>query len=256
MILRELGGGLYYGEPRKDEGDRAYNTMVYSDHEVSRLTRTLVPFDERSLIAALGALDRLQAGGGTEMVHAIQEAMALAHDDAQRQVVLVTDGQIGFESEVVGRVAARHNVRLHVVGVGHAPNRALTQQAAAAGRGLELLVATHDGVHEAAHRLVAGTASPVLTQLAVGGTALAGHKPSRLRDVFAGQPLVFTVELSAAGGTFELRGAQAGARDAWARRIRCQRARAHWRPRRSRSVRSTGARSSASWSFRAPIRDG
>ena len=155
------------------------------------------------------------------MVHAIQEAMALAHDDAQRQVVLVTDGQIGFESEVVGRVAARHNVRLHVVmGVGHAPNRARPRSrprppVAASS----VLVATHDGVHEAAHRLVAGTASPVLTQLAVGGTALAGHKPSRLRDVFAGQPLVFTVELSAAGGTFELRGAQAGARDAWARRI-------------------------------------
>ena len=39
MILRELGGGLYYGEPRGDEGNLAYNTMVYSDHEVRRLTR-------------------------------------------------------------------------------------------------------------------------------------------------------------------------------------------------------------------------
>jgi 3-isopropylmalate dehydrogenase len=39
MILRELGGGLYYGEPRADEGKRAYNTMVYSDHEVRRLAR-------------------------------------------------------------------------------------------------------------------------------------------------------------------------------------------------------------------------
>jgi 3-isopropylmalate dehydrogenase len=39
MILRELGGGLYYGEPRKDEGKKAYNTMVYTDHEVSRLAK-------------------------------------------------------------------------------------------------------------------------------------------------------------------------------------------------------------------------
>lgn len=39
MILRELGGGLYYGEPRQDEGRRAYNTMVYSDHEVRRLAQ-------------------------------------------------------------------------------------------------------------------------------------------------------------------------------------------------------------------------
>ena len=39
MILRELGGGLYYGEPRADEGKRAYNTMVYSDLEVRRMAR-------------------------------------------------------------------------------------------------------------------------------------------------------------------------------------------------------------------------
>jgi 3-isopropylmalate dehydrogenase len=39
MILRELGGGLYYGEPRADEGKKAYNTMVYSDYEVRRLAR-------------------------------------------------------------------------------------------------------------------------------------------------------------------------------------------------------------------------
>jgi 3-isopropylmalate dehydrogenase len=41
MILRELGGGLYYGEPRADEKEkgRAFNTMVYTDHEVRRLAK-------------------------------------------------------------------------------------------------------------------------------------------------------------------------------------------------------------------------
>jgi 3-isopropylmalate dehydrogenase len=42
MILRELGGGLYYGEPRSEGKDRALNTMVYSDHEVRRLTRLAI----------------------------------------------------------------------------------------------------------------------------------------------------------------------------------------------------------------------
>ncbi len=198
-------------------GDR-FELLAFAN-DVTRLNKTLVPFDDKSLRTALRALDRLQAGGGTEMAHAIAEAMNPTRDEAQRQVVLVTDGQIGFEAEVVERVAAGHNVRLHVVGVGHVPNRALTQQAAAAGRGMEVLVAAHAAVHEAARRLVAGTASPVLTQLSVSGTALSGRKPSRLRDVFAGQPLVFTVELSGAGGALELRGAQAGAREPWVHRI-------------------------------------
>lgn len=37
VILRELAGGLYYGEPRGDDGHRAWNTMVYSEPEVRRI---------------------------------------------------------------------------------------------------------------------------------------------------------------------------------------------------------------------------
>jgi len=37
LILRELAGGLYYGEPRGVDGDRAWNTMVYSEGEVRRI---------------------------------------------------------------------------------------------------------------------------------------------------------------------------------------------------------------------------
>ena len=39
MILRELGGGLYYGEPRGEEDGRAWNTMVYGEDEVRRIAR-------------------------------------------------------------------------------------------------------------------------------------------------------------------------------------------------------------------------
>ena len=39
MILRELGGGLYYGEPRGEKDGKAWNTMVYSEAEVRRLAR-------------------------------------------------------------------------------------------------------------------------------------------------------------------------------------------------------------------------
>ena len=39
MILRELGGGLYYGEPRGEEDGKAWNTMVYSEEEVRRIAR-------------------------------------------------------------------------------------------------------------------------------------------------------------------------------------------------------------------------
>ena len=39
LIVRELTGGLYYGEPRGRDGDRAVNTMAYTRTEVERIAR-------------------------------------------------------------------------------------------------------------------------------------------------------------------------------------------------------------------------
>jgi len=39
IIVRELTGGLYYGQPRGVDGDRAVNTMVYTRAEIERVAR-------------------------------------------------------------------------------------------------------------------------------------------------------------------------------------------------------------------------
>ncbi len=39
IIVRELTGGLYYGEPRSIDNDRAVNTMVYTRVEIERVAR-------------------------------------------------------------------------------------------------------------------------------------------------------------------------------------------------------------------------
>lgn len=51
LVVRELTGGIYFGEPkgRGEEGGvrRGWNTMVYDEHEVARITR--VAFDQARL---------------------------------------------------------------------------------------------------------------------------------------------------------------------------------------------------------------
>ncbi|MSN97109.1 3-isopropylmalate dehydrogenase [Campylobacter sp. FMV-PI01] len=39
MVVRELTGGIYFGEPRELLEDRAYNTMVYDKFEIERISR-------------------------------------------------------------------------------------------------------------------------------------------------------------------------------------------------------------------------
>lgn len=43
IVVRELIGGIYFGQPRGYEGDRAYNTMVYTKPEVRRIAK--IAFD-------------------------------------------------------------------------------------------------------------------------------------------------------------------------------------------------------------------
>ncbi len=43
MVVRELIGGIYFGHPRANDGQKAYNTMVYTKDEIVRIAK--VAFD-------------------------------------------------------------------------------------------------------------------------------------------------------------------------------------------------------------------
>jgi len=44
VVVRELTGGIYFGEPRAKEENKAYNTMVYTREEIQRIAK--VAFDQ------------------------------------------------------------------------------------------------------------------------------------------------------------------------------------------------------------------
>jgi Ca-activated chloride channel family protein len=142
-------------------------------------------------------LARLQASGGTEMRTGILEALAPLRKDAQRQVVLITDGLIGFESEVVQAIAHQlpRGSRVHTIGVGSGVNRSLTQPAARAGRGLELILGLGEDVEVTVKRLLARTTAPLVTNLEVTGASLVTQAPARLPDLYAGAPAMLSLEV-------------------------------------------------------------
>lgn len=202
-----------------EAGDR-YEVIAFASVP-RRLTRGLEKAIPENLVKTLRNLDGLDANGGTEMESAMVEALTPLRDGSQRQVVLVTDGEIGFESRVVGEIMRRlpEASRVHTVGVGAAPNRALTRAVARAGRGVEVFASDEASAAEASRQLCRATVRPVLTELSVSGDAVRGIAPGRPRDVLDGQPLVLALELKPEGGTVELSGREAGTADAWIWRI-------------------------------------
>lgn len=155
---------------------------------------------------------KLRASGGTEMLTAVHEALRPLRDDAARQVVLITDGYIGGEMQLVAPLLEDlpESSRLHVVGVGAAPNRALTRHAARAGRGGELFLDHGADVEPVLQQLLARTSAPALTDLRIEGAHVVA--PARLPDLHAGSPVKIGLELSGgpvrvtgrtADGTFE-----------------------------------------------------
>lgn len=218
IVLLDTSGSMS-GEPL-DQARRIVSALIHTLTDQDRLE--MIEFSSsprrwkgkpvdgsaRHRKDALSWLAGLRASGGTEMRTGILEALAPLRDEAQRQVILITDGLIGGESEVLSAILQKlpRASRVHTVGIGSAVNRSLTQPAARAGRGVELLVGLGEDVERAAGRLVARTCAPLITELSVTGSAVEAFAPQRIPDVFAGAPALIPLRLRAEGGELLVRG--------------------------------------------------
>ena len=174
---------------------------------------------EKTRAEALKWLAGLEAGGGTEMRDGILEALTPLRPDAQRQVVLVTDGAIGFEQEIVAAIREHlpAGSRVHTIGVGSGVNRSLTAPAARAGRGCEIVIGLGEDPERAARRLCARTQSPLVQDVTIEGSAVLGVAPRALPDLLGGAPALVGVELKPEGGELIVRGRSADG--VWQQRI-------------------------------------
>jgi len=180
----------------------------------NRWKRRPVPADARNRKAAIKWVRGLEAGGATEMRDGIIAALDGLRADAQRQVLLITDGMIGFEEEIVAEIRDRmpRGSRVHTLGVGHGVNRSLTGPAARAGAGIELICAPGEDAEPLAARLLENAGHPLVVDVAISGPAVRSCGHQRLPDLFAGAPALLPVELDPAGGRLIVEGRTATGR--------------------------------------------
>lgn len=169
------------------------------DHLVERptwLPSGLVEATDRHRYRAVEHLARVEARGGTEMLTPLHEAIGLLTDsERDRVVVLVTDGQIGNEDQLLRELsAALSGIRVHAIGIDRAVNSGFLTRLAGVGGGRCELVESEDRLDEAASKIHHRIAAPLLTDVRLTGAGVAAETvaPARLPDLFPGVPLVIT----------------------------------------------------------------
>jgi Ca-activated chloride channel family protein len=157
----------------------------------------LAPATAGNRIHAADYLMQVVEDGGTEMARPLrQAARLLGESPAERDalLVLVTDGEIGNEREVLRELApALARIRVFPLGIGPAANGGFLNRLAAVGGGVAELVESENRLEEVMDRVHRRIGTPALTDLCITcpapGILPNTLSPARLPDLFPGTPL-------------------------------------------------------------------
>ncbi|WP_436519999.1 VIT domain-containing protein [Actinoplanes sp. HUAS TT8] len=178
------------------------------DHQIERpdgLESGLSEATDRNRYRAVEHLARADARGGTELLSPLTAGLGLLADSTGRDrvLVLVTDGQVGNEDQIVHEVTPLIGAtRLHTIGIDRAVNAGFLGRLAALGAGRAELVESEDRLDEAMEHIHRRIGAPLVTGLTITGEGFAPldgtRSPRRLPGLYPGVPLVITGRYSGA----------------------------------------------------------
>jgi Ca-activated chloride channel homolog len=185
--------------------------VIRFDHTYDVLFGDSVSATPRNVAHAKTFVNALEARGGTEMVPPMKAALADRNgkdSNMVRQVVFLTDGEVGNEQQLFDTISAmRGRSRIFMVGIGSAPNSYLMTRAAELGRGTFTHIGSVEQVEERMRTLFDKLESPAVTNLSASFSAGgADVTPIVLPDLYRGEPVALTARLSALAGTLEITG--------------------------------------------------
>ena len=192
-------------------------TIIDFSNRVRQLSKKPLPNTPENRAQAIAYINNLQADGSTEMLSGIRTAINFPTPTGRlRSVVLLSDGYIGNENEILAEVQQHLQPanRLYSFGAGSSVNRFLLNRLAEIGRGISRIIRHDEPTEEVAEKFYKQINNPVLTNIQIswqGDTESPVIYPATAPDLFTAQPLVlFGRKQDRVSGNLQISGIAAG----------------------------------------------
>ena len=198
------------------EGDR-FNVIAFASHHHA-FRPSLVPFTQRTLEEADRWVAQLQANGGTEILEPLLAATAALTDTRRERIVmLLTDGQVGNEAEILSRMLDKpgklEKIRAYTFGIGTNVSDLLLRELARRTKGAAEFIHPGERIDEKVTAQFARAVAPRVddVSLKLVGVDAGELAPGELPPLIDGEPWVVYGRYEEPGvGRAEIRGTSLG----------------------------------------------
>jgi len=189
-----------------------FNVIAFN-HKTRSLFEQPVQADNYNISRARQFVAALKAEGGTEMMPALDRALAEPVSKGYvRQIVFLTDGAVSNEEGLFSLIDTNlGDARLFTVGIGSAPNSYFMRKAAQFGRGSFTYIGKTGEVSEKMTALFRQLEDPVMQNITVDWPVAVEQYPELVPDLYMGQPLMLRVKADAINGEVNISGEQGSA---------------------------------------------
>lgn len=188
----------------------SFNILLFSGGN-TLLAPSSQPATAENLAAAVQVIDHQRGGGGTELLPALRQTLALPNrTESARSIVVITDGFVDVEPEAFTLIRENLNkANLFAFGIGSSVNRHLIEGMAHAGQGEPFIVTRPNEAEAEAKRFREYISAPVLTHVHAEFGAFQAYdgEPASIPDLLAERPVVLLGKWKgAAEGAITVRG--------------------------------------------------
>ncbi len=194
--------------------------------QANKLFPAPVPVTEENVQKAMNFTEAVQAGGGTRMLEGIKMVLNEPPDPERVRIcIMLTDGYIGNEAEIIAEVGKRagDRIRFWTLGIGSSPNRFLLDGVARQGGGMSKVVGLTDDPELLVREIVERIHRAQLASISIDWGELEAYEtyPARIPELWAGRPVVVFGRYTGGGRyTIEVSGQAEGVPVSYPLRVR------------------------------------